>query len=98
MQRSEGRGQRSESHTNAIDVLDDDGEVTFYRGEWIDAPKVRGTGCRLSSAIAACLAQDVMLEKSVEMARKFVADAIRYAPRLKPDPVTLELTEIQREK
>jgi len=79
----------------AVDVLDDDGIVTVFRGEWIDAPPVRGTGCMLSSAIAAVLAQGVKLPEAVRIAKGFVADAIRNAPKLGPDPVTLELTEIK---
>jgi hydroxymethylpyrimidine/phosphomethylpyrimidine kinase len=96
-QRSEVRGQRSvaaEPNGQAIDVLDDDGLVRVFRGEWIDSPPVRGTGCMLSTAIAACLAQHRNLQDSVAVAKQFVADAIRYAPNLGPDPVTLELTEI----
>jgi len=80
----------------AIDVLDDRGQITVFRGEWIDSPPVRGTGCRLSSAIAACLAQRMPLGESVRAAKQFVADAIRYAPKLGPDPVTLELTEMTK--
>jgi len=105
-QRSEVRGQglvRGSSPTvregsdKAVDILDDDGQVTVLRGNWIEATNVRGTGCMLASAIASCLAQNVSLEKSVQMAKRFVSDAIQYAPRLKPDPVTLELTEILQE-
>ena len=80
----------------AIDVLDEQGQITVFRGEWIDSPPVRGTGCMLSSAIAACLAQRMPLRESVRVAKEFVAGAIRYAPKLAPDPVTLELTEIAR--
>jgi hydroxymethylpyrimidine/phosphomethylpyrimidine kinase len=105
-QRSKVRGQRSvrgssptvrEGSDEAADILDDDGQVTIFRGDWIEATKVHGTGCMLASAIASCLAQNVSLEKSVRMAKRFVSDAIQYAPRLKPDPVTLELTEIRQE-
>jgi len=98
-QRSEVRGQRSEkagSDRQAIDVLDDQGDVTLFPGEWIDAPPVRGTGCMLSSAIAACLGLGMNLQDSVGAAKRFVADAIRYAPKLGPDPVTLELTENEK--
>jgi hydroxymethylpyrimidine/phosphomethylpyrimidine kinase len=102
-QRSEVRGQRSERGTSptvregsvqAIDVLDDGGLVTVFRGEWIDSPPVRGTGCMLSSAIAACLGLGMDLQASVSAAKRFVAEAIRYAPGFGPDPVTLELTEM----
>jgi hydroxymethylpyrimidine kinase/phosphomethylpyrimidine kinase len=76
-QRSEFGGQTSDFH--AIDVLDEDGEVIIFRDEWIDAPNVRGTGCMLSSAIAACLAKGANLEESIRLARQFVADQIRRA-------------------
>jgi hydroxymethylpyrimidine kinase/phosphomethylpyrimidine kinase len=96
-ERSEVRGQRSDkaeiSH-QAIDVLDDEGRVMIFRGEWIDSPPVRGTGCMLSSAIAACLGLGMDLPASISAAKRFVAGAIRYAPGLGPDPVTLELTEM----
>lgn len=85
-QRSEVRGQRSEQAVQSIDVLDDDGQVTVFRGEWIEAPPVRGTGCMLSAAIAACLAQGAELKESVRLAKQFVADAIRNAPELKGNP------------
>jgi hydroxymethylpyrimidine/phosphomethylpyrimidine kinase len=59
--------------SEAIDVLDDDGTVTVFRGEWIDGPPVRGTGCMLSAAIAAGLARDRNLRESVSAAKRFVA-------------------------
>src|SRR5260370_9687495 len=37
----------------AIDLLDDEGQVTVFRAEWIDAPPVRCTGSILSPATAA---------------------------------------------
>jgi hydroxymethylpyrimidine kinase/phosphomethylpyrimidine kinase len=102
-QRSEVSDQRSvrgisptvrEGSDQAIDVLDDEGRVTVFSGEWIDASPVHGTGCMLSAAMAACLAQGMTLEESVRAAKQFVGNAIRYAPKLGPDPVTLELTKI----
>jgi hydroxymethylpyrimidine/phosphomethylpyrimidine kinase len=92
-------GQRSievEPNRQAIDVLDDEGLVKSFRDEWIDAPPVRGTGCMLSAAIAAGLSLGMDLQDSVGAAKRFVADAIRYAPNLGPDPVTQELAEITR--
>jgi hydroxymethylpyrimidine/phosphomethylpyrimidine kinase len=67
-------------------VLDDEGQVTVFRGEWIEAPPVRGTGCMLSAAIAAGLAQGMELTESVKLAKQFVADAIRNAPELAANP------------
>lgn len=60
----------------AIDVLDDQGSVTVFRGVWIDAGNVRGTGCMLSAAIAACLAKGMRLENSVAEAKRFVSETI----------------------
>lgn len=77
-QRSDVRGQRSEStKQEAVDLLDDDGQVTVFRSEWIEAPNVRGTGCMLSSAIAASLANGSDLKEAVRAAKAFVADRIR---------------------
>ncbi|HVS83401.1 MAG TPA: bifunctional hydroxymethylpyrimidine kinase/phosphomethylpyrimidine kinase [Pyrinomonadaceae bacterium] len=85
MQWSEVSGQRSvrgssptvrEGSAQAIDLLDDEGHVTVFSGEWIDSLPVRGTGCMLSSAIAACLAKGLALEEAVSRAKEFVAHAI----------------------
>ena len=82
----------------AIDVLDDGGTITVFRGEWIDSPPVRGTGCMLSAAIAACWGLGMELKGSVSAAKRFVTEAIRYAPMFGPDPATLELEMIETEE
>ena len=61
----------------AIDVLDDQGQLEVFRGEWIETPPVRGTGCMLSSAIAACLAKRMSLVDSISAAKEFVAAEIQ---------------------
>lgn len=76
----------------ATDVLDDQGQVTVFSGEWIDASPVRGTGCMLSSAIAACLAQGIGFEDSIRLAKEYVTDAIRFARNDRVDLVTDEFT------
>ena len=81
--KSEVTSQKSEETRQAIDILDDGGQVTFFRGEWIDTQGVRGTGCMLSSAIAACLAQGKNLEEAVRLAKQFVSDALSDASRLR---------------
>jgi hydroxymethylpyrimidine kinase/phosphomethylpyrimidine kinase len=79
--RSEVGGQQSERPgRQAVDLLNDDDTVTVFRGEWIEAPAVRGTGCMLSSAIAAGLAHGESLADSVDAAKLFVAKAIWTAP------------------
>jgi hydroxymethylpyrimidine kinase/phosphomethylpyrimidine kinase len=80
-QKAEGR-EVLESVPTAVDLLDDEGRVTLFRGEWIETTSTHGTGCTLSAAIAACLGRGLNLKKSVETAKRFVADAIRHAPGL----------------
>lgn len=80
--KAEGGRQKAESSKSAVDVLDVDGRVTLFRGEWIETTSTHGTGCTLSAAIAACLGRGMSLEKSVETAKRFVTDAIRHAPRI----------------
>ncbi|HEY6045973.1 MAG TPA: bifunctional hydroxymethylpyrimidine kinase/phosphomethylpyrimidine kinase [Pyrinomonadaceae bacterium] len=72
-------GHLSNQTSAPIDVLDDDGHVTTFDGEWIAGRNLRGTGCMLSSAIAAGLARNNSLEESVRAAKSFVAGAIRQA-------------------
>jgi len=82
-QRSEVRGQRSEirgqkpGSRQATDLLDDQGQQGSFRGEWIETQSVRGTGCMLSSAIAACLAKRMSLVDSISAAKEFVAAEIQ---------------------
>lgn len=66
----------------AIDVLDDKGQVKIFRGERIETTSTHGTGCTLAAAICACLAHGMNLENAVETAKRFVASAIRQAPRI----------------
>jgi len=66
-----------ESAREAIDILDDNGQVTIFRVDWIDTQPVRGTGCMLSSAIAACLARGMELQDAITAAKQFVAGEIQ---------------------
>lgn len=76
-QESEVRSQEpAEDNCEALDLLDDEGQVTVSRSDWIEAPNVRGTGCVLSSAIAAGLANGLALEDSVRKAKEFVTVAL----------------------
>jgi hydroxymethylpyrimidine/phosphomethylpyrimidine kinase len=57
------------------------GSVSFewLPGERVAGADVHGTGCALSSAIAAQLARGVALREAVEKSRRFVREAIRNA-------------------
>lgn len=67
---------------DALDLLDDDGRLTIFRGERIESKNTHGTGCTLAAAVAACLGRGLTLEESVGIAKRYVADAIRNAPGL----------------
>jgi hydroxymethylpyrimidine/phosphomethylpyrimidine kinase len=74
-----------EGSGEAIDLLDDNGEVTVFRADWIAGSPMRGTGCTLSAAIAACLANGMTLPEAVGIAKRFVSTerAKRKGPRAK---------------
>jgi hydroxymethylpyrimidine kinase/phosphomethylpyrimidine kinase len=86
-EKAEGGRQKAEVRLNenaptALDLLDDEGRVTLFRGEWIETTSTHGTGCTLSAAIAACMGHGLSLEKAIEAAKRFTASAIRHAPKL----------------
>jgi hydroxymethylpyrimidine/phosphomethylpyrimidine kinase len=57
-------------------------ELTLLEGEYFETTATHGTGCTLSSAIAANLALGNDLKTSVEIAKRFVNEAIRTAPMI----------------
>jgi hydroxymethylpyrimidine/phosphomethylpyrimidine kinase len=75
--REPGAGSQESGKSKAVDLLDDEGEVSVLQGEWIDGPPVRGTGCMMSSAIAASLARGDDLVAAVTAAKKYVASEIQ---------------------
>jgi hydroxymethylpyrimidine kinase/phosphomethylpyrimidine kinase len=66
----------------ALDVLDEEGDVTYFDAERLETTSTHGTGCTLAAAIAACLARGYNVEDSVALAKRYVTEAIRRAPRL----------------
>lgn len=64
----------------AIDLLDDAGEVQLFRAPRIETDATHGTGCTLAAAIAACLARGMNLPEAVGAAKRFVTEAIRRSP------------------
>ena len=66
----------------AVDVLYDGRDVIELEAARIDTPHTHGTGCTLSSAIAARLARGDDLVAAVRAAKTYVTRAIAEAPRL----------------
>ena len=61
----------------SIDVLDDDGEITVFRGKRIQGARLHGSGCVLSAAIAAGLGKGMTLKNAVAQAKSFVLEELR---------------------
>ena len=64
------------SVSDADDLLYDNGNLHWFKGKRIDNPNTHGTGCTLSSAIAANLALGLELETAVERAKEYVSGAL----------------------
>jgi hydroxymethylpyrimidine/phosphomethylpyrimidine kinase len=68
--------------TDATDVLFDGQTWHNFTTPRLVTRHTHGTGCTLSSAIAALLAQNYALPEAVRRAKEFVTEAIRHAPGL----------------
>lgn len=64
------------SVNDANDLLWADGKITWFEGKRIDNPNTHGTGCTLSSAIAANLAKGFTLTESVRRAKEYISGAL----------------------
>lgn len=63
-------------HNDANDLLYRDGKFRWFYGKRIDNSNTHGTGCTLSSAIAANLAKGFCLEEAVERAKSYLSGAL----------------------
>jgi hydroxymethylpyrimidine/phosphomethylpyrimidine kinase len=61
---------------DANDLLYADGQMRWFSGRRIDNPNTHGTGCTLSSAIAANLAKGYSLPESVARAKEYISGAL----------------------
>lgn len=66
----------------AVDHLFLGTDVHIFESDFIETTATHGTGCTLAAAIAANLALGKSLLDAVDVAKKFVTDAIRTAPML----------------
>ncbi len=65
------------SKENANDLLYSNGEYKWILGKRINNPNTHGTGCTLSSAIAANLAKGESIYQSVLSAKEYVSGALK---------------------
>lgn len=64
------------SINDANDLLYENGEMRWFEGKRIDNPNTHGTGCTLSSAIAANLAKGFSLSESIKRSKKYISGAL----------------------
>ena len=64
------------SINDANDLLYADGEARWFIGRRIENPNTHGTGCTLSSAIAANLAKGFDMAESVRRAKDYISGAL----------------------
>ncbi|QOR36721.1 bifunctional hydroxymethylpyrimidine kinase/phosphomethylpyrimidine kinase [Clostridium sp. 'deep sea'] len=60
----------------AVDILYDGNEFFVYKSKRINTKNTHGTGCTLSSAIAANIAKGMAVPKAVEKAKQYITGAI----------------------
>jgi len=70
----------------SVDILYSDGKKSIFPSVRIKTSNLHGTGCSYSSAIAANLALGHSLEHSIEIAKHFITEALRYAPAIGHGP------------
>jgi hydroxymethylpyrimidine/phosphomethylpyrimidine kinase len=73
------KGGHLEGATDADDLFFDGERMEWISAERIDTPHTHGTGCTLSSAIAAYLARGADLLEAVRAGKAFVTESIRNA-------------------
>ncbi|MBO4439861.1 MAG: bifunctional hydroxymethylpyrimidine kinase/phosphomethylpyrimidine kinase [Spirochaetaceae bacterium] len=69
------KGGHSTNDANDF-LFDKSGNTLWFNGKRIDNPNTHGTGCTLSSAIAANLAKGCTLEQSVKNAKDYISQAL----------------------
>ncbi len=61
----------------------DDIHISHLSSPTIQTKNIHGTGCTLSSAIAAFIARGLPLEEAIIKAKEYITDAIRYGANIK---------------
>jgi hydroxymethylpyrimidine/phosphomethylpyrimidine kinase len=75
-------GHLPDPNAEATDVLDDGREFHLFNAPRITTRNAHGTGCTLSSAIAALLARGHEIPEAVPVAKRYLEAALHAAPKL----------------
>jgi hydroxymethylpyrimidine/phosphomethylpyrimidine kinase len=70
------------SGETAVDILADNRGITRFEMERIATPHTHGTGCTLSAAITALVAQGLALEQAVQRAKSYVWQGLKHGRAL----------------
>ena len=70
------------SNQQAIDLFYDGQTLQQLESPWITTQNTHGTGCTLSSAVTALLAQGYALTEAVTAAKKYISEAIAHGRHL----------------
>nr|WP_307774831.1 bifunctional hydroxymethylpyrimidine kinase/phosphomethylpyrimidine kinase [uncultured Cetobacterium sp.] len=68
-------GHREDNCTDIL--LTENGDVIKYTGERFDTKNTHGTGCTLSSTIAAYLGKGYSMEEAVKIGKEYITEAIK---------------------
>lgn len=63
----------------AVDVLFDGKDITYYESKRIPTKNTHGTGCTLSSAITANIGLGKSIKESVKLAKEYITTAIEHS-------------------
>jgi hydroxymethylpyrimidine/phosphomethylpyrimidine kinase len=70
------KGGHDDLEEEAIDLLYDGNEFTYYRSKKVETKNTHGTGCTFAAAIAASLAKGKTIQEAVQTAKDFIQAAI----------------------
>ena len=73
------KGGHLDSSTSNDLLMGKNGVVRWFKSPRIDSKNTHGTGCTLSAAITACLAQNIDIEKACGIAKNYLFNAIKAA-------------------
>lgn len=71
-------GHLDSEHSNDL-LLGKNGLLKWFNSPRINSKNTHGTGCTLSAAITACLAQNIALEEACNISKRYLGEAIRAA-------------------
>lgn len=75
------KGGHSSTNT-PTDLLYNQGNISYIEGKYIKTPNTHGTGCTLSSAIAAILAKGFSPKEATQLAKKYIQSAIEAGAQI----------------